>query len=107
MQATLDSTVCVSGYSAKIRPPVSYTNFIKKEMLRYDKLSAGSYQLDHLISISLGGSVYDSRNLFMQPQAQARVDDAMENRLHRDLCAGKLTLRQAQRAELAWKRIQG
>jgi hypothetical protein len=108
-QSNLASTVCKSGYSATIRPPVSYTSFLKREELRYLKLpgSASDYQLDHLISLSIGGSPYDTRNLWMQPDSQARRDDRLESRWHRDLCAGRLTLRQAQAAELAYKRAHG
>jgi hypothetical protein len=43
----------------------------------------------------------------MQPASQARRDDRLESGWHRDLCAGRLTLRAAQRAELASKRTHG
>ena len=33
-QSTLASTVCKPGYPATIRPPVSYTSFLKREELR-------------------------------------------------------------------------
>jgi hypothetical protein len=43
----------------------------------------------------------------MQPESQAKREDKLEARWHRDVCAGRLTLRQAQRAELAYKRAHG
>jgi hypothetical protein len=108
-QSNVASTVCKAGYSATIRPPVSYTTFLKREELRYYKLpgTVSDYELDHLISLSLGGSPYDTRNLWMQPDSQARRDDRLEARWHRDLCAGRITLRTSQRAELAYKRAHG
>ena len=108
-QGNLATTVCKAGYSGTIRPPVSYTNFVKREELRYYKLpgKVGDYQLDHMLSLSLGGSPYDTRNLWMQPKSQAGRDDTLEAKWHRDLCKGTLTLKQAQAAELAYKRAHG
>jgi hypothetical protein len=108
-QANLSSTVCVSGYSATIRPPTSYTNFLKTEELRYRKMpgAVSDYQLDHFISLSLGGSPFDTRNLWMESEPEARVVDKLEAGWHRDLCAGRLTLKQAQTAERAYKRAHG
>lgn len=98
-------TVCKAGYSGTIRPPVSYTSFVKREELRY-KLpgKVSDYQLDHMLSLSLGGSPYDTRNLWMEPKAQVGRDDKLEAKWHRDLCKGTLTLKQAQATELAHKR---
>jgi hypothetical protein len=60
-----------------------------------------------MLSLSLGGSPYDTRNLWMEPRSQASRDDKLEAQWHGDLCAGRLTLRAAQRAELASKRTHG
>jgi hypothetical protein len=43
----------------------------------------------------------------MEPRSQASRDDKLEAQWHGDLCAGRLTLRAAQRAELASKRTYG
>jgi hypothetical protein len=40
-QATLGATVCVSGYTATIRPPVSYTPAIASRLNPADRLSEG------------------------------------------------------------------
>lgn len=58
------------------------------------------YELDHLISIELGGS-NDITNLWPQPADTPGVigyhtKDVVENRAHAAVCSGKLTLKQAQ-----------
>lgn len=58
-----------------------------------------NYEVDYLITPALGGA--DSiRNLWPEPYAtewNAHVKDALENRLHDLVCAGKLDLRTAQK----------
>ena len=56
-------------------------------------------EVDHLISLELGGA-NDVRNLWPEPYGQhpgAHEKDQLENRLHRLVCAGALTLHEAQR----------
>jgi hypothetical protein len=58
------------------------------------------YELDHLVSIELGGA-NDPGNLWPQPVDAPGVigfhtKDVVENRTHKAMCSGKLTLRQAQ-----------
>lgn len=58
------------------------------------------YELDHLISIELGGS-NDIKNLWPQPvdvpgTVGYHTKDVVENRAHAAVCKGKLTLKQAQ-----------
>jgi len=62
-----------------------------------------AYEFDHLIPRELGGAD-DVRNLWPQPIAEARVKDRQENRLHRDVCAGRLSLAAAQREMRLWGR---
>lgn len=108
-QSNIQTTVCVSGYTKTIRPPTSYTGYLKRAELRWRKMpgSVSEYQLDHFISLSLGGSAFDTRNLWMESVEQARRTDRLEGQWHRDLCAGHLTLKQAQAVEIAWKRANG
>jgi hypothetical protein len=54
------------------------------------------WEIDHDISIELGGS-NDMDNLWAQPKGQALVKDKLENRLHRMVCAGQITLPDAQK----------
>jgi hypothetical protein len=109
-QATIDSTICVRGWTRTIRPPSAYTSALKRWQLKdlgYSDRDPGVYQEDHLISLELGGAPYSTDNLWPQPQSQARPDDQRENRWRELVCSGGLTLRQGQRAELAWKRAHG
>jgi hypothetical protein len=54
------------------------------------------YELDHLIPLELGGS-NDLRNLWPEPGPIPNPKDRVEDRLHRAVCAGTLTLATAQR----------
>jgi hypothetical protein len=108
-EATVPETVCTRGWTATIRPPVAYTSALKKWLLKDRGLpgTVSDYQLDHLISLELGGAPYSTDNLWMQPLDQAHRDDALENSWHKMLCAGGYTLKQARAAELAYKRANG
>ena len=108
-QATLQSTVCVPGYSKSIRPPSSYTSELKLKQLREWGLPGGpgDYQEDHLISLSLGGHPTDPRNLWPEPRPRADEVDQIEIDLHEKLCAGELTLAQAQTRESRLKHEEG
>jgi hypothetical protein len=57
-------------------------------------------EIDHLISLELGGAD-ETENLWPQPYDQhpgAHEKDTLENWLHRQVCAGKMDLTEAQRA---------
>ncbi len=91
-----------SGYCSSVRDvPLS----LKKEVFRCyghdpDKEDMGDYEFDHLISLELGGS-NDIANIWPQPYAgawSARHKDRLENKLHRLVCGGELSLRDAQHA---------
>lgn len=102
-QDNIQQTICVKGYTAKVRPPVEQTNRIKEErMSAYgDNDSPAHYELDHLVSLELGGAPLDIKNLWPEPYAEpdgARTKDRLENRLHDLVCAGRMTLVDAQLA---------
>ncbi len=106
-QKTLFKTVCRVGWTKTIRPPASYTNALKKKQLvlfQYADLNPSHFEEDHLVSLELGGAPRATRNLWPQPWTQARRDDnGIEASLHRKLCNGTLTLRQARAQEIAYK----
>ena len=52
-------------------------------------------EVDHLISRELGGAD-EPKNLWPQPWHEARMKDRVENALHKDVCAGVMTLSDAQ-----------
>src|SRR5581483_5868884 len=97
-QATIRRTICVTGWTKTVRPPVDYTNALKaKQMRAYRETgSAHDYQEDHLISLELGGNPTDPRNLWPEPYPRASQVDQIEDELNAKVCSGRLTLAQAQ-----------
>jgi hypothetical protein len=61
----------------------------------------GEYEVDHLISLELGGADV-AANLWPQSYLtrpwNAHVKDRLENWLHAEVCAGRLSLQDAQQA---------
>jgi hypothetical protein len=92
--------ICTTGYSRKVR---NVPAEVKREVYRRYGIAQhrpGEYEVDHLISLELGGS-NSVRNLWPQSYWtspwNARVKDALENALHRAVCAGRVSLHTAQR----------
>jgi hypothetical protein len=108
-QQTIGSTICVHGWTRSIRPPASYTSALKRQQLREFGLRGppADYQEDHLISLELGGSPADRRNLWPEPYPRASQVDRIENQLNARVCAGELTLAAAQQQEAALKHEHG
>jgi hypothetical protein len=99
-QADIYSTICVSGYTKTIRPPASYTDKLKREQIMeygYIDTNTSDYEEDHFISLELGGNPTDPKNLWPEPHASTNEKDKVENYLHKQVCAGSLTLSQAQK----------
>lgn len=98
---TLDVTaadICVSGYSSKVRNvPQSVKDHAYAEY-NITSHAPGDYEVDHLISLELGGS-NSIKNLWPQPyfgDLNAHLKDKLENTLHSLVCAGQLDLATAQ-----------
>jgi hypothetical protein len=108
-QATIRSTICLEGWTRTVRPPVSYTNDLKRRGLRQYGLRGppGDYQEDHLISLELGGDPTDPRNLWPEPYPRASAVDRIENDLNARVCSGALSLAEAQRKETELKHDYG
>ena len=100
-QATTRSTICSRGYGAKVRPPRPITDAIKRQLAQGLPGSPADYELDHLIPIGLGGHPQSLKNLWLQTWPEAAAKDRDELRLHREVCAGRMTLEEAQREMLA------
>jgi hypothetical protein len=108
-QATISVTICRRGWTRTVRPPVDYTNALKRRGLHQYRLRGppSAFQEDHLISLELGGDPLDPRNLWPEPYPRAAEVDRIENDLNRRVCDGSLTLAQAQRRESALKHSDG
>jgi hypothetical protein len=98
-QANIQSTICVSGYTATVRNvPASEKSAVYTEY-GVTRHAPYSYEVDHIVSLELGGS-NTIANLFPEAYANpngARVKDRLENAMHASVCAGRLTLKTAQR----------
>jgi hypothetical protein len=90
--------ICVPGYAGGVRNvPQSLKN---KVYAAYGITShkAGEYEIDHLVSLQLGGS-NDISNLWPQPAVPKpgfHEKDRVENYLHDQICKGNMTVRDAQ-----------
>lgn len=99
--ATL-SVICVRGYTSK--PGVRHVTQATKNAVfseyGVNRNNGGPYEVDHLISLELGGS-NDIKNLWPQSYVStpnnAHMKDQLENKLHQMVCAHQLDLATAQR----------
>jgi len=107
-QANINQNICKANWTGTVRPPVSYTNKLKSTQMAstYKSLvatfgaSPANYEEDHLISLQLGGSPTDPKNLWPQPYAgnNARKKDVIETKLKNMICSAKISLADAQKA---------
>ena len=108
-QSTIGKTICVSGWTATVRPPTSYTNRLKVQGIRdygYADKRLSSYEEDHLVPLAVGGSPRSPKNLWPEPykgKFGARVKDKLERFLQRRVCDGTIRLSVARRAFRDWK----
>ena len=89
----------VGGYTATIRPRASYTNALKRQQIvayGYPDTDPRGYEEDHLIALELGGAPSDQCNLWPEPAHSPNPKDKVENVLCQRVCAGSLTLVEAQ-----------
>jgi hypothetical protein len=108
-QANIGKTICVRGWTKTVRPPTSYTSALKAQQMKEYHLpgSPSDYQEDHLISLEMGGSPTDPRNLWPEPYPRAGEVDKIENELNAEICSGQLTLAQARHEESVLKHEHG
>lgn len=104
-QSTINSTICVKGWTATIRPPVSYTNPLKFQQMVDDGFAnsisdaqskAGNYEEDHRVPLELGGAPSDSNNLSPEIHSSSFIKDSDENLFKHLVCTGQHTLLDAQ-----------
>lgn len=98
-QSNIHSTVCVPGYTQRIRPSSSFTRRLKIHQLQTMfglNVNPSAYIEDHRVPLELGGHPTNPRNLWPEPRIESRIKDGLEDRLHRALCGDLLTLKAAQ-----------
>jgi hypothetical protein len=90
--------ICKSGYASSVRNvPDSEKNQVYAEY-GIASHSPGQYEVDHLVSLELGGS-NDISNLWPEaasPKPGFHEKDKVENYLHSQVCSGAISLEQAQ-----------
>ncbi|WP_174501989.1 hypothetical protein [Acidiphilium sp. C61] len=99
-QADIDTTICVRGWTRTVRPPESYTEPLKRRLIRtygYADHELRDYELDHLEPLELGGAPGSPKNLWPEPHVAqggwgSRAKDRLENKLHYLVCSGRLSL---------------
>lgn len=110
-QDNISTTICVSGYTRSVRPPVSFTNSLKIAQMRaYGDVDANGnlmdpsgFEEDHLIPLELGGNPTEATNLWPEPQASPNPKDAVENASRRAVCAQENPMSLAHAQELMAK----
>jgi len=98
-QDNIYETICKSGYTKTVRPPVSYTNKLKQQQIAeygFSDTNSRDYEEDHLISLELGGAPADPKNLWPEPDASPNPKDRIENLCHQKVCSGAIPLAKAQ-----------
>jgi hypothetical protein len=107
-QDNLATTVCKRGWATSVRPAAAYTSALKIVQIveyGYRDRNPSHYQEDHLVPLELGGAPRDHRNLWPEPNTTSLPDgttigsheeDALEDALHAQVCAGSMTLAAAQ-----------
>jgi hypothetical protein len=109
-QDNLATTVCKPGWATSVRPPAAYTSALKLVQIveyGYADRNPSHYQEDHLVPLELGGAPRDRRNLWPEPNTVtlaggisvgSKEKDDLEDELHAEVCAGTLSLADAQRS---------
>src|SRR6266849_4687591 len=108
-QSTIKKTICKSGWTKTIRPPVGYTNALKiQQMVLYGEMGSPSeYEEDHFIPLELGGAPKNPKNLWPEPHSQSKLSDPLETQLKRKVCKGLMKLAKARAAIRIFKNTQG
>ena len=103
-QTSIGSTICVSGWTATVRPPTSYTNALKAQGIAdygYSDTNMSDYEEDHLVPLELGGAPRDPGNLWPEPHYGTQTSstkDGVETKLKNAVCSGRITLATARTA---------
>ncbi|WIX98789.1 hypothetical protein QRX60_32620 [Amycolatopsis mongoliensis] len=105
-QGTIDSTICVSGWTATVRPSTSCTSTLKRQGIvdyGYSDTNMSDYEEDHFLPLELGGAPKDPANPWPAPHAgneNAYSKESVENAVKKAVCAGRVGLVAAQNVML-------
>jgi hypothetical protein len=92
--------VCTPGYAGRVRNvPQSRKDAVYAAYGMTRHFDGQDGEVDHLVSLELGGT-NATANLFPEaanPKPGSHEKDRLENELHSDVCAGRISLRHAQR----------
>lgn len=97
-QASIHQTVCVRGYTTKVRPPEAQTEAFKfgRAYPAYGVAHSVRTELDHQVPLELGGS-NDAKNLWPEPETSIpNAKDYVEDAARVAVCSGRMTLASAQ-----------
>lgn len=108
-ESTISTTIAVHGWTARIRPPASYTNALKHKQLASGyavngDMNPADYEEDHLESLEDGGDPSDERNLWpglWHVESNGcdlgmKTKDTVENAASAAVKAHRMTLLEAQ-----------
>ena len=105
-----------AGLYGYVRPPVSVSDAMKQKMAALQGIvpfDPAQYEGDHLIPLCAGGfpgSLDDTNNFWDEPRSganNANNKDAVEAATCKAICAGQLTLEQAQQGFATdWTKLQ-
>ena len=92
-QATIHRTICVRGWAATVRPPLSYTEPLNRLRVKAYGSPPGTslrrLEFDHLIPLEIGGNPRAVANLWPETPATPNPKDAVENAGRAAVCRSK------------------
>jgi hypothetical protein len=99
--AVLKVTIGTPGWTAKVRPPVAYTNALKVQVMAEYGLTGdpASFELDHLVPLCAGGNPTSQQNLWAQRRTGingASVKDLTEVAAQHAILSGAMSLSDVQ-----------
>lgn len=90
--------ICTVGYTKTVRDVTESKKKAVFSLYNTDR-TKDEYEVDHLISLQLGGN-NDLGNLWPQSYTtqpwNARIKDKLENKLNDEICKGRLSMKEAQ-----------
>lgn len=102
-EAILRASCHSKGWTKLYRPPVSFTNSLKRLQMKqygYGGRDPRDFEEDHLVPLCAGGASQDPGNLWPQPRAgvewNADKKDTLEAKVCRLVCDGKVPLQEVQ-----------